>query len=613
MTATPTSKSSIPADGDHSGGPAAGSTATPPTPTATSNPSPPSHAPNQVDPSETGGPSKSPEPPNSDPPDLPETRSGENNANDDPPNKPQPSHVDPPPSSGVAPSKPPAASDQSQHPPATTIDDPRDPEKTDLKIPTSPHQSIKTPALQIPGPPNNDPGYSHSSEVRYGDPSGASIYSATPPAVYLQGSKISEGAPPITRAGKTIAYKSGSIYVGTSAVLAPQLGEQGTKTIVAAGLTFSVKPSPADRDPMPTLTIGSEILTADAASRYIFGSQTLVVGGPAITASGIVISLSAGASGPEPITRTEEPKLGSLIMNGFGAPTQAPQPSTPSPITLDGLTFSTDASQAIIGDKTYAINGNEPLSTVVYNGRTIYLGAGGVAVAPTLSALTAGGLTLSLDDTEAFIQGTRYPIGQGAKPTTIVVGDETLSLGPNGIQIPSRTITPPAITSSLSALTIDGFTFSLDATEAVIKGTTYSIGPDAASKAITLGTETLNIGPNGIEVPPTTITPLSPTDFLSSLIVDGLTIALDSTEAVIGGTTYSIGKDAPATTVVIGNETISLGPAGIGFPSTTIPPSGNTSTSNPFEAFTGVAGRLRESHKACYVIVFILTMLVLEI
>ena len=461
-----------------------------------------------------------------------------------------------------------------------------------------------------------------------------------PPAVFWQGDSIIEGAPSITKNGQAIAYKSGSIYVGDSAMPVPSVNMQWATTFVAAGLTFSVKPAGLQDDTFPTLTIGNSVFTANSASQYIVGSQTLIAGGPAITLSGTPISLDAGGSELVINSKVGGPALGSLIMHGFGGPPQLSQVvaqgltffedaseavisgttyylqsagsktirigsqtlilgaadsiqhSTPLPVILDGVTFAADASQAVIGGKTYPINSNVPSSTVEYNGRTFYLGPGGVQLAPTLSTITEGSLTLSLDATEAVIQGTTYPIGQGATPTVVVVNGETLSLGPNGIGVPSITIAAPDTKNTLSALTVDGLTLSLGATEAIVQGTTYPIGPDATPTTIVVGTKTLVLGSGGVGFPPNVISPLAPIGTLSSLTMDGLTLLLGSTKAVIEGTTYRIGPDASATTVVVGNETLTLGPAGVGFPSTTIAPPESPSIN--VQAFTGVGRLSRE-------------------
>ena len=408
------------------------------------------------------------------------------------------------------------------------------------------------------------------------------------PVVYVQGNPINEGAPPVTYDGKAVAYKSGSIYIGTTAIPASNINEQGVTTV--AGLIFSFKADSKGGDSMPSLTIGTNIVTADSASHYVLGSQTIIPGGPAITASGTVVSLGAEASHLVIGTRTEEPRLGSVIMNGFGGPPQATQPSKPSRITSDGVVLSADTSQAMMGGKTYPMDSNLPSSTLVYDGRTFYLDPGGVTTAPTLSATIAGDLTFSLDATEAVIQGTRYPIGKGANPATIIVGDESLSIGPDGIAVPSYTIAPPDNMGSLSTMTLDGLTIALDAKKAVIQGTTYAIDPGSTPTSIPVGDETLSLGPDGVGFPATTISPPGPGGTFSLLTIDGVTVSLNPTNAVLDDKTYSIGNGAKATTVVVGNETVSLGPGGAGFPFTAIPPPNNTN--NQLITFTGEGGRM---------------------
>ena len=432
------------------------------------------------------------------------------------------------------------------------------------------------------------PKQGNQPSLGFTPPGNPTASTATLQAVYVQGNQIKEGAPSVTYDGKAVAYKSGSIYIGTTAIPAPNINEQGVTTV--AGLTFSFKADSTRGDPMPSLTIGTNIVAADSASHYVLGSQTIIPGGPAITASGTIVSLGAEASYLVISTRTEEPRLGSVIMDGFGGPPQSTLPSVPSPTTLDGVLLSADASRVVIGGKTYTMDSKLTSSTIVYDGRTFYLGPGGVTIAPTLSAATAGDLTFSLDATEAVIEGTRYAIGKGANPATIIVGDEKLSLGPDGVAIPSYTIAPPDNTGSLSTVILEGFTIALNAKNAVIQGTTYAIDPGATPTPIPIGDKTLSLGPDGVGFPATMISPPGPGGTFSLLTIDGATVSLDPTEAIIDGKTYSIGNGAKATTVVAGNETISLGSAGVGFPSTAISPPNNTNTE--LLTFTGGGGRV---------------------
>ena len=66
--------------------------------------------------------------------------------------------------------------------------------------------------------------------------------------------------------------------------------------------------------------------------------------------------------------------------------------------------------------------------------------------------MTVDGLTFTVEPTDVIIGGSTYPIGIGAVPTTIVIGNETISIGPGGVGLPSTTIpVPPGASSTGSA------------------------------------------------------------------------------------------------------------------------------------------------------------------
>ena len=78
---------------------------------------------------------------------------------------------------------------------------------------------------------------------------------------------------------------------------------------------------------LPTPTIGGILITPNAASDYIVGSQTLIPGGSAITISGTPYSLASGDSylvvgsiTETFTTQTGAPGLGGYIISGLGGP-----------------------------------------------------------------------------------------------------------------------------------------------------------------------------------------------------------------------------------------------------------------------------------------------------
>ena len=141
--------------------------------------------------------------------------------------------------------------------------------------------------------------------------------------------------------------------------------------------------------------------------------------------------------------------IGSRGIQLEGTTVNLPAIQTPMSITAGGLTFSVGATDAVISGTTYSIGNGAPLQTVIVGSQTIKVGSGGVVlpsttIAPeqTPVAVTAEGLTFSMDSTEAVFNGTTYAIGRGAEDKTIVEGSVTIILGTDGIASPLTTVKP---------------------------------------------------------------------------------------------------------------------------------------------------------------------------
>ena len=84
-------------------------------------------------------------------------------------------------------------------------------------------------------------------------------------------------------------------------------------TINLDGTTIT---APAVADTPPPITIGSQVVTANAQDQYFVGSQTLTPGG-AIDVSGTPVSLAPG--GTQVVVGTSSVGLGPYIFGGLGA------------------------------------------------------------------------------------------------------------------------------------------------------------------------------------------------------------------------------------------------------------------------------------------------------
>ena len=100
------------------------------------------------------------------------------------------------------------------------------------------------------------------------------------------GQTLVPGSPAITISGKVISLDS----LATAAVIDGSTIPGGFPTVA---------------QPAPVITVGTQLVTADSASRYVIGGQTLTPGESAITKSGTVIPivpLPSGTAGGAPTT-----------------------------------------------------------------------------------------------------------------------------------------------------------------------------------------------------------------------------------------------------------------------------------------------------------------------
>ena len=186
--------------------------------------------------------------------------------------------------------------------------------------------------------------------------------------------------------------------------------------------------------------------------------------------------------------------------------------------------------------------------------------------------------TISVGPSSVVIGTHSVAIPSKTQGSVVQVSGRTYTVQPTQVVGPHTTVPiPQAGSSHFSSNTISlvketagGVTVQVGSSQAIVGGHTYSIGPGAKPTTITGGNgQLITIGPKGVGLASTTFAPLnSPTVFTSA----GVIITLDSTQAVISGTTFQIGPAATPHTTVVAGQTISVGPSGLGFPSTTVNP-----------------------------------------
>lgn len=439
----------------------------------------------------------------------------------------------------------------------------------------------------------------------------------------------------VTDQGQTVTLVSSAVQFGNINVPVPT-SPPNYSVVTQGNLTFSVAPSAvvfngqtnsvqSGTAPKITTVNGQEIS---------IGLQGVGVGGTTIplpmatnpsgyavvTQGDIIFSVAPSAvvlsgqtnsiqSGMAPIMTDVNGQTVSIGPQGVGlASTTIPLPMATNAagyavLTHSDLIYSVAPSAVVLNGQTNSIlSGMAPITTTV-DGQAVSIGPQGVGFAgttislptppPAYAVVTRGDLTFSVAPSEAVVKGSTFAIGPNMTATMVLDG-HTVGVGPSEIYFPGTTVDLPSATSNQApaAVTANGLIFAVGPTDAVVGGTTYAIGSGAVAKTIVVGSETIGLGTNGVVLPSTTVPPeQTPTAFTA----DGLTFSADVTEAIINGTTYAIGSEAIAKTIVYGSETIGLGTKGIVLPSTTIVPWGNATQTSLYSVYSASAAAASSS------------------
>lgn len=373
--------------------------------------------------------------------------------------------------------------------------------------------------------PNTAPSASAGDSSNGGSPNGGGESNGGSPGPGGWNGQNSSPAPPAQNAPEgSSQHDNPAVEMTTASVLVSFAASQ----IVVGEMTF-----PANMHPTTVAIEG----------------QTFSINPSQVIASGITLNLP-----PPP---------------SFGA---APRLNSPASVSID-----IKSNNIVIGGHTFTA-GSPPTSTVI-GGQTFAVNAaqqapGAAITAPPSTFSPMAPTLVTVDNIPLAIQSGNIVIGGQtfssiSSTSSVVIDGQTFTINPSQVIAPGTTIDIPsaAPANSLSEVTAGGLTFSVGATVAVISGTTYAVGGAASPMTKVIGGQAVSFGPGGIGFASTTV----PVAALSQVTAGGLTFFVGSTEAFISGTTYAIGNGATATTTVIGGQTVSFGPNGVGLASTTVP------------------------------------------
>ncbi|KAI0598340.1 hypothetical protein F4775DRAFT_195597 [Biscogniauxia sp. FL1348] len=294
------------------------------------------------------------------------------------------------------------------------------------------------------------------------------------------------------------------------------------------------------------------------------------------------------------------------------SPGKAPQGASP-------MTVVVQPGEVVLNHETFADSPERASSTVVVGGvggngggdtfiidPTRVIGAGATITRPPPArgggsvfvhlptTTTIGGLQVVYGGASvATIDGTAFTVG--AAPTPVVVGGQPITIGPGGIVFPSQTLAPaPAAATEVAVLGGELIT-ALGSDRVVIEGATvtYGAGGSGTLTSVVKG-ETVLVGPSGVVVRAKTLGGAAAAPGATAYeMVGGATVTrLGSTAVVIEGSTYRVGGAAAEKTatgagagagagagtgeevgqavtrnnvvvVVVGGETVTVGPGGV--------------------------------------------------
>lgn len=256
-------------------------------------------------------------------------------------------------------------------------------------------------------------------------------------------------------------------------------------------------------------------------------------------------------------------------------------------VVINGQTFvdSPDmkTSTAVVGTDTFVINPSQ----VIGAGATVTRPFTGGVFVPAPITTTVEGMEVVYGPSTARVDGTFFAIG--STPTTAVVQGQQIVVGPEGISFPNQAIPIAAPAGATQMAVVGGeLITAVGQSVVVIHGTTFTYGPNASpmtkvdgdtatldgrlevnvsgTTTMRVGDSIVTIGPQGVVVDGVTTMggPGAEAGFTTFKIIGGATVTeKGSTAVVVHGTTYTVGPDAPLTTMVVAGQTLTIGPGGV--------------------------------------------------
>ena len=461
-------------------------------------------------------------------------------------------------------------------------------------IPTTSEQSV--PPAMSPNSPNSpapvatppQPLTAEGQTVPVINPSKAAADTQT---AVIGGPETTIGSNPVSKIPTGIIMGAPSVPAPTPQIVQPALpsnvaGEPasrlnptavviGTQTAVLGGPAVTISSTPISLVPAG-IVIGTSLIALPTArplspqlpsmiagepasnlnpTGVVIGTQTAVLGGPAITISSVPISVVPA---------------GIVIGTSFVAFPTAPPLSPQLPSSIAGQPASLlNPSAVVVGTQTALLGGpaiTVSSTPVVFNSAGVLVGSSLISAPttpplPPSQQLTVAGQSATILNPSAVVVGSQTAVLGGS---VITVSSTPISLGSAGLVVGTSTITlptaPPLAIPNLptvlgnpisqlnpSAVVVGSQTVGINGPAIIISSTLVSLGsaglivgtstiplPTSGAAAgsppvITIGTEAVTLLPSAIAVGGTTIIPGG-----AGIIVDGTLVSLGPSDLVVG-------------------------------------------------------------------------------
>lgn len=371
-------------------------------------------------------------------------------------------------------------------------------------------------------------------------------------------------APVLTLGSSTIAPNPYSEYIISSQTLAPggpaiTVGETtyslatSASAIVENGQTQTLAPV-GSLSTIPQITIGSSVVVANPSSEFVYESQTISAGGPAITAGSVTYSLATSGSATFVVENgaTQHPVPSQTAAPAITFGSSVVTANSESAYIVGSQTLEAGGSAIAVGETTYFLVTSASSTFVVQNDVTsaLSVGAETTTAAP---AITIGSSIVTADSASKFIIGTQT-LAPGS--SAIEVQDTTYSLATSGSStfIVENGVTSALPVAAFSTAPVISVVSNAAAPVITVGSTVLTANP---SSEYVIGTQTLAAGSSAIEISGTTYSLASSA---TAVIIDGNTTPLSASqtpEIVIAGQTLS-----PNSALEVQGTIFSLAPSG---------------------------------------------------